>query len=68
MKFIISVYQDEDKVFIAECPSLPGCVSQGRTRKEAEKNIKTAIKECLEVRREKGLPLTVATTEIEVAV
>lgn len=53
------MYQDEDGMFIAECPSIPGCLSQGKTRKEAEKNIKDAIKECLEVRAEKGMPLTV---------
>jgi len=56
---MITMYQDEDGMFIAECPSIPGCLSQGKTRKEAEKNIKDAIKECLEVRAEKGMPLTV---------
>lgn len=68
MKFIISLYQDEDGVFIAECPSIPGCVSQGRSEKEAEKNIQKAIKECLEVRAEKGLPLTVTTRQVEIHV
>jgi len=29
MKFVVSIYQDEDGVYIAECPSIPGCVSQG---------------------------------------
>ncbi len=42
-------------LFIAECPSIPGCVSQGKTEQEAEKNIQEAIKECLEVRAEKGM-------------
>ncbi len=68
MKFVITVQQDEDGVFIAECPSIPGCVSQGATHKEAEKNIEDAIKECLAVRKEKGLPLTIDTSEIEVTV
>ena len=61
MKLLITIYQDEDGVFIAECPSIPGCVSQGKTEEEAEKNVREAIEECLEVRAEKGLPLTVTT-------
>lgn len=68
MKFIITITQDEDGMYIAECPSIPGCVSQGETELEAEKNIQEAIKECLEVRAEKGMPLTVATRQIEVLV
>lgn len=68
MKFIINIFQDEDGVFIAECPSIPGCVSQGKTELEAEQNIQEAIKECLVVRAEAGLPLTIKTLEIEVAV
>jgi predicted RNase H-like HicB family nuclease len=68
MKFDIIIYQDEDGVFIAECPSIPGCVSQGKTHAEAEKNIQDAIKECLIVRKEKGLPLTVETNQVEVTI
>ncbi len=68
MKFLITIYQDEDGVYIAECPSIPGCVSQGQTEAEAEKNVRMAIKECLEVRAEKGMPLTVTTRQVEVAV
>ena len=68
MKFIITLFQDEDGIFIAECPAIPGCVSQGKTESEAENNIREAIKECLEVRAEKGMPLTVGTRQVEVAV
>ena len=68
MKFIVTLLQDEDGVFIAECPSIPGCVSQGKTESEAENNIREAIKECLDVRAEKGMPLTVSTRQVEVAV
>ena len=57
MKFIITMFQDEDGIFIAECPSIPGCVSQGKTEQEVTNNIREAIKECLEVRSEKGMPL-----------
>ncbi len=66
MKFLITIYQDEDGMFIAECPSIPGCVSQGKTEQEAEDNIRNAIKECLEVRAEKAMPLTVTTRQVEV--
>ena len=68
MKFTITITRDEDGMYIAECPSIPGCVSQGTTEKEAERNIQEAIKGCLEVRAEHGMPLTVATRQIEVAV
>jgi len=68
MKFIVTLFQDEDGVFVAECPAIPGCVSQGKTEIEAESNIRQAIKECLEVREEKGMPLTVSTRQVEVAV
>jgi predicted RNase H-like HicB family nuclease len=60
LKFLITIFQDEDGMFIAECPAIPGCVSQGKTEVEAERNINEAIKECLAVRAEKGLPLTVS--------
>ena len=68
MKFLIAIFQDEDGMFIVECPSIPGCVSQGKTEQEAEKNIQEAIKECLEVRAGKGMPLTVTTRQVEVHV
>jgi predicted RNase H-like HicB family nuclease len=67
MRLIITICRDEDGVFIAECPSIPGCVSQGRTEEEAAENIRDAIRECLLVRAEKGMPLTVTTREMEVA-
>ncbi len=40
----IILFQDEDGVYVAECLDLPGCISQGSTRKDAMKNIKDAIK------------------------
>jgi predicted RNase H-like HicB family nuclease len=66
MKFTITITTDEDGMYIAECPSIPGCVSQGATEQEVERNIRDAIKECLEVRAEKRMPLTVTTRQIEV--
>lgn len=61
MRFVVTITQDEDGMYVAECPSVPGCVSQGKSAQEAEANIKEAIRGCLEVRAEKGLPLIVAT-------
>ena len=68
MRFTVTIARDEDGVFIAECPAIPGCISQGNTEEEAERNIREAIKVCLEVRAEKGMPLTVSTRQVEVAV
>jgi predicted RNase H-like HicB family nuclease len=68
MTLTITMVQDEDGMFIVECPANPGCVSQGRTRDEAEQSIRDAIRECLAVRREQGLPLTIETRQLEVPV
>ena len=43
MRYRIQIEQDEDGMVVAECPSLPGCISQGKTRKEALANMKDAI-------------------------
>ncbi len=66
MKLLMTIFRDEDGMFIAECPSIPGCVSPGVTEAEAEANLRHAIRECLAVRAEFGMPLTVTTREIEV--
>jgi len=55
MTFTITISQDEDGMYIADCPAIPGCVSQGKTEVEAQANIQVAIKECLEVRSEQKL-------------
>lgn len=68
MKFAVTLDRDEDGAWIALCPAIPGCVSQGQTRDEALSNIRDAIRECLEVRAERGLPLTVETHQVEVPV
>jgi len=66
MKFLTPLEQDEDGTWIAECPSIPGCVSQGSNRYEVLQNIREAIELCLEVRSECGMPLTVETRQVEV--
>ncbi len=45
----VIIYSGEDGYFIAECPSLPGCISQGKTREEALENIRDAIQLYIEV-------------------
>ncbi|RYD33792.1 MAG: type II toxin-antitoxin system HicB family antitoxin [Verrucomicrobiaceae bacterium] len=68
MKFITTLDHDEDGVWIAECSSIPGCVSQGESREEALANIREAIAACLEVRAEQGIPLKIETRQVEVTV
>ena len=68
MKFVVTIHPDEDGMYIAECPSIPGCVSQGQTEAEAEANVADAIRECLAVRAELGIPLMVTTREVEIPV
>ena len=68
MKFLVSIDRDEDGVWIIECPSIPGCVTQGATKDEALINIEDAIRACLEVRAERWMPLTIETREVEVSV
>ncbi len=67
LKFNVTLDRDEDGVWVVECPAIPGCVSQGESREEALRNIQDAIGLCLEVRAERGLPLTIETRQVEVA-
>jgi predicted RNase H-like HicB family nuclease len=67
MVFTLTVERDEDAIWVMECPSIPGCVSQGKTEEEALGSIGDAIKLCLQVRSEKGLALPIETRQIEVA-
>jgi len=57
MKFRVIIQQDEDGVFVAECPSLPGCISQGKTREEALENIRDAITGYLESLKKHNEPI-----------
>ena len=69
MKVRILIEQDEDGIFVAECPSLPGCVSQGKTRSEAVENIQDAIRGYLESLRKHNEPIPPSIDEeiVEVA-
>ena len=68
MKMIVTLTHDETGMIVVECPSIPGCVSQGQTEEEAIANIREAIQGCLEALAEHGMPLSVAIREVEVPV
>jgi predicted RNase H-like HicB family nuclease len=68
MKLIVTLERDETGMIVAECPSIPGCVSQGKTEDEALANVREAIQACIQSRAANGMPITVAIREIEVAV
>ena len=63
MKYRIIIEQDEDEMFVAECPALPGCVSQGKTRMEAIKNIKDAANGYLESLKKHNEPIPPSVDE-----
>lgn len=63
MKYRVLIEQDEDGVFVAEVPSLPGCVSQGETRAEALENVREAIAVYLESLEAHGEPVPPPITE-----
>jgi len=68
VRYRVLVEQDEDGVFVAEVPALPGCVSQGKTRSEAVDNIKEAIAGYLESLEAHGdpVPPSIAEEVVEV--
>ena len=68
MKLLVTLERDETGMIVAECPAIPGCVSQGQTEAEALANISEAIAVCIEARAEAGMPLTLAVRQVEVAV
>ena len=53
----VIVYPGEDDYWVVECPTLPGCISQGRSREEAVANIKEAIRGYIAALKEDGLPV-----------
>ncbi len=63
MRFRIIIEKDEDGVFIAECPNLPGCISQGKTRMEAIKNMKDAVSGYIESLKKHNEPIPPSISE-----
>jgi antitoxin HicB len=66
--FKVIVEQDEDGIFVARVPELPGCVSDGKTKGEALKNIKKAIEGYLETLKHEGWPLPKIISEETITV
>ncbi len=66
MTFVVVLEEGEDGFIVAECPVLPGCVSQGKTREDALADIREAIQGVIEVRRKHSLPIPQETVvEVE---
>lgn len=63
MKYRVTVAQDEDGMYAAEVPSLPGCISQGKTRDEALRNVREAVEAYLESLKKHGEPVPPPITE-----
>jgi antitoxin HicB len=70
MRYRILIEQDEDGMFVVECPTLPGCISQGKTRTEALENIKDAIKGYIDslMKHNEPIPPTIQEEIVEIAV
>lgn len=68
MKYRVLIEQDEDGIFVVECPSLPGCISEGRTRKKALENIQDAISGYIESlkKHDEAAPPSITEEFIEV--
>ena len=72
MRYQVILFPGEDGYIVADCPSLPGCMSQGKTREEALVNIREAMELWLETEADKGggapQPVSVELEEVDVKV
>ena len=68
MRLLVTLERDETGMLVAECPAIPGCISQGATEEEALRNIREAIQGCVEARAANGMPISVAIREVDVPV
>jgi len=70
MKYRVIIEQDEDGVFVAKVPAMPGCISQGASRTEAMKNIQQAIEAYLESLKahDEPIPPSIEEEVVEVAI
>jgi predicted RNase H-like HicB family nuclease len=59
----VVIFPGEDGYWVVECPSLPGCVSQGKTKEEAISNIREAIQGYIKALEEDNLPIPEETFE-----
>ena len=68
MELPIILVPGEDGYLVAECPVIPGCVSQGKSREEALRNIREAIELCLENRQSEGWELPAGYEIVQLSV
>ncbi len=70
MRYRVLITQDEDGFYVAECPTLPGCISQGKTRKEAISNIQEAMEGYLESlsKHHEPIPPSIEEEMIDIAI
>ncbi len=68
MRLVVTIERDETGMIVAECRAIPGCASQGATEAEVLSSIREATAASVEPRTGSGMPVTVATREIEIAV
>ena len=62
----VVIYRGEDDYWVVECPSLPGCVSQGKTKAEAINNIREAIRGWIETAEAHGQPVPEETFDLQI--
>ncbi|MEK6957861.1 MAG: type II toxin-antitoxin system HicB family antitoxin [archaeon] len=66
MKYRVIIEKDEDGVFVAKVPDLPGCATEGKTKKELLRNVKEAIKAYVEALKKDGNPVPVEMVQVSV--
>ncbi len=66
MKYRVMIERDEEGMYVAKVPDLPGCATEGKTRKELMKNVKEAIQAYLEALKKHGDPVPVAMVQVSV--
>ena len=66
MKYRVMIERDEDGMYVAKVPDLPGCATEGKTRKELMKNVKEAIQAYLEALKKHGDPVPVEMVQVSV--
>ncbi len=66
MKYRVIIEKDEDGIYVARVPDLPGCATEGKNRKELMKNVKEAIQVYLEALKKQGDPIPVETAQVSV--
>ncbi len=69
LNFTVLIEQDEDGIYVANVPDIPGCYTQGRTVEQAMERIREAIQVCLEADDEEILPMKfIGVQQLEVKV